>query len=45
MVPVEIACLKSSPGEISCKLVWISHEEMVNFLEDEASSMHCQKMK
>jgi len=37
LVPSEIACLESSPGRISRTDVWISREEMVDFLEYEAS--------
>jgi len=37
LVPSEIACLASSPGRISRTAVWISREEIVDFLEYEAS--------
>jgi len=37
LVPSEMACLESSPGRISLTLVWISREEMVDFLEYDAS--------
>ena len=36
LVPSEIACLESSPGRIRRTAVWISREEMVDFLEYEA---------
>jgi len=36
-VPSEIACLDSSPGRIKRTLVWISREEIVDFLEYDAS--------
>ena len=36
--PSEIACLASSPGRMSRTAVWISREEMVDFLEYAASS-------
>jgi hypothetical protein len=32
LVPSETACLASSPGRISRTEVWISREEMVDFL-------------
>lgn len=32
LVPSEIACLASSPGRMSRTAVWISREEMVDFL-------------
>ena len=37
-VPSEIACLDSSPGRIRRTDVWISREEIVDFLEYDASS-------
>lgn len=37
LVPSEIACLDNSPGRINRTEVWISREEMVDFLEYEAS--------
>ena len=37
-VPSEIACLASSPGRMSRTDVWISREEIVDFLEYAASS-------
>lgn len=37
-VPSEIACLESSPGRIKRTDVWISREEIVDFLEYDASS-------
>lgn len=33
LVPSEIACLASSPGRISRTEVWISRDEIVDFLE------------
>jgi len=33
LVPSEIACFESSPGRIRRTAVWISREEMVDFLE------------
>jgi hypothetical protein len=33
LVPSEMACLESSPGRIRRTDVWISREEMVDFLE------------
>ena len=38
LVPSEMACLASSPGKIRRTDVWISRDEMVDFLEYEASS-------
>ena len=38
LVPSEMACLASSPGKMSRTAVWISREEMVDFLEYAASS-------
>lgn len=38
LVPSEMACLESSPGRIKRTEVWISREEMVDFLEYDASS-------
>ena len=38
LVPSEIACLESSPGRMRRTDVWISRDEMVDFLEYEASS-------
>lgn len=32
LVPSETACLASSPGRMSLTEVWISREEMVDFL-------------
>ncbi len=32
-VPSEIACLASSPGRIKRTAVWISRDEIVDFLE------------
>jgi hypothetical protein len=32
LVPSETACLASSPGRISLTEVWISRDEMVDFL-------------
>lgn len=43
LVPSEMACLESSPGRIKRTEVWISREEMVDFLEYEASSDGEQK--
>jgi len=37
LVPSEIACLESSPGKMSRTDVWISRDEMVDFLEYDAS--------
>jgi hypothetical protein len=37
LVPSEIACLLSSPGKINLTAVWISREEMVDFLLYDAS--------
>ena len=37
-VPSEIACLASSPGRISRTEVWISRDDIVDFLEYAASS-------
>lgn len=37
-MPSEIACLDSSPGRIRRTDVWISREEIVDFLEYDASS-------
>jgi hypothetical protein len=36
-VPSEMACLESSPGKINRTEVWISRDEMVDFLLYEAS--------
>jgi hypothetical protein len=33
LVPSEIACFESSPGRIRRTAVWISRDEMVDFLE------------
>ena len=33
LVPSEMACLANSPGRISRTDVWISREEIVDFLE------------
>ena len=38
LVPSEIACLASSPGRMRRTEVWISREEIVDFLEYDASS-------
>jgi len=38
LVPSEIACFANSPGRIRRTLVWISRDEMVDFLEYAASS-------
>ena len=38
LVPSEIACFESSPGRIRRTAVWISREEMVDFLEYAANS-------
>jgi len=38
LVPSEIACFANSPGRIRRTLVWISREEIVDFLEYAASS-------
>jgi hypothetical protein len=32
LVPSEMACLESSPGRMSRTEVWISRDEMVDFL-------------
>jgi hypothetical protein len=37
LVPSEMACLESSPGRMSRTEVWISRDEMVDFLLYEAS--------
>jgi len=37
LVPSEMACLASSPGRMRRTEVWISRDEMVDFLEYEAS--------
>ena len=37
LVPSEMACLESSPGKINRTEVWISRDEMVDFLLYEAS--------
>ena len=37
-LPSEIACFDNSPGRIRRTAVWISREEMVDFLEYAASS-------
>jgi hypothetical protein len=39
LVPSEIACFASSPGRMRRTEVWISREEMVDFLEYDASSV------
>jgi len=39
LVPSEIACFESSPGRIRRTAVWISREEMVDFLEYAANSI------
>ncbi len=38
LVPSEMACLASSPGRMRRTDVWISRDEMVDFLEYVASS-------
>lgn len=38
LVPSEIACFANSPGRMRRTAVWISREEIVDFLEYEASS-------
>ena len=38
LVPSEIACFESSPGRIRRTAVWISREDMVDFLEYAANS-------
>ena len=38
LVPSEIACLASSPGRMRRTDVWISRDEIVDFLEYDASS-------
>ena len=38
LVPSEIACLASSPGRMRRTAVWISRDEIVDFLEYDASS-------
>ena len=38
LVPSEMACLASSPGRMRRTAVWISRDEMVDFLEYDASS-------
>ena len=38
LVPSEMACLASSPGRMRRTDVWISRDEMVDFLEYAASS-------
>ena len=38
LVPSEMACLASSPGRIRRTAVWISRDEIVDFLEYDASS-------
>ena len=38
LVPSEMACLASSPGRMRRTAVWISREEIVDFLEYDASS-------
>jgi hypothetical protein len=38
LVPSEIACFESSPGRIRRTAVWISREEIVDFLEYAANS-------
>lgn len=45
LVPSEIACLANSPGRISRTAVWISREEMVDFLEYEASSTRVTRLE
>ena len=39
LVPSEMACFASSPGRIRRTDVWISREEIVDFLEYAASSI------
>ena len=39
LVPSEMACLANSPGRMRRTAVWISRDEMVDFLEYEASSV------
>lgn len=39
LVPSEMACFDNSPGRIKRTEVWISRDEMVDFLEYEASSV------
>ena len=38
LVPSEMACFESSPGRIRRTAVWISLDEMVDFLEYAANS-------
>jgi hypothetical protein len=45
LVPSEMACLESSPGRISRTEVWISREEMVDFLLYEASLEASEAMR
>ena len=45
LVPSEMACLASSPGKMSRTAVWISREEMVDFLEYAASSAKDVELK
>lgn len=45
LVPSEMACLESSPGRIKRTEVWISREEMVDFLEYDASSENKESVK
>lgn len=50
LVPSEIACLASSPGRIKRTAVWISRDEIVDFLEYAANSKtkaknHCKSPK
>ena len=44
LVPSEIACLASSPGKMRRTLVWISRDEMVDFLEYAASSIRLRSI-
>ena len=39
LVPSEMACLANSPGRMRRTAVWISRDEMVDFLEYDASSV------
>ena len=39
LVPSEMACLASSPGRMRRTAVWISRDEIVDFLEYAASSV------
>lgn len=45
LVPSEMACLASSPGRMRRTAVWISREEMVDFLEYAASSARTRQFQ